>query len=277
MILKRVSDLEKLTALIPALAKENSQNAWNDFVQITSNDLHRYLCYFLHDAELASDILQEVYISFLRDREIFVKICYQESKEIAAKKIYAWLYKTARNKSLDLIKKKKNGLAVNAKLSQQAPSRESTMPDNFLEKKETNELIKYELSLLNEKQQNLLTLKFFHEKSNLEIAREINCEVISVPKLIDRALAHLKKRLEKVGLTLTLAVIGESLASKAMCTDMPTHLLPEVFQLYQTAPTGGLLTNSITLKGILMKSLYTIVGATLINTCLNFQNFYKLL
>ena len=131
MILKRVNDLEKLTELIPALAKQNSQGAWNEFVQITGNDLHRYICYFLHDAEHASDVLQEVYILFLRDREIFVKICSQESEEIAAKKIYAWLYKTARNKSLDLIKKKKNGLAVNAILAQQAPTREPNMPTNY--------------------------------------------------------------------------------------------------------------------------------------------------
>ena len=78
MILKRVNDLEKLTELIPAIALQNSQQAWNDFVLITSNDLHRYICYFLHDSEHASDILQEVYILFLRDREIIYKICQNE-------------------------------------------------------------------------------------------------------------------------------------------------------------------------------------------------------
>ena len=268
MILKRVIGLEKLATLIPVLAKENSQNAWKELVQITGNDLHRYICYFIHDTEHASDILQEVYILFLRDIKIFVKVSSQENEEIAAKKIYAWLYKTARNKSFDLIKKKKNGLTAKTLLTQQATTREHTMPVNNLEKKETNEIIKYELSFLNEKQQNLLTLKFFHEKSNLEIAREINCEVISVPKLIDRALAQLKKRLEKVGITLSLTLISESLVNKAMCADIPTNLLPEVFQLYQTAPKGGVLINSITLKGILMKSLYIIVGATIISTLL---------
>ena len=39
MILKRVNDLEKLTALIPAIALQNSQKAWNEFVILTTKYL----------------------------------------------------------------------------------------------------------------------------------------------------------------------------------------------------------------------------------------------
>jgi DNA-directed RNA polymerase specialized sigma24 family protein len=105
MIHKREFDLEKLNVLIPELA-ESSQNAWDEFVKLTSNDLHIYICYFLHDAEHAADILQEVYLLFLLNISIFSKVCKEETEEIATKKIYAWLYKTSKNKSLNVIKKK---------------------------------------------------------------------------------------------------------------------------------------------------------------------------
>lgn len=268
MVLKKVNSLDSLSKIIPALAKENSQEAWNSFVKITGNDLHRYICFLLHDTEHASDILQEVYILFLRDKKIFIKISHQESEENFSKKVYAWLYKTARNKSFDLIKKKKIGNKVNSIILKQVPPKEPSMPTYFLEEKETNELIKYELSMLSEKQQNLLTLKYFHDKSNLEIAPEINCEVISVPKLIDRALVQLKKRLEKAGISLSIIIIGHSLSNKAMCIDIPANILPEVFQLYNTAQVSGMLTKTSTIKGILMKTLYLISGAIAICTLL---------
>lgn len=266
MIVLKGDYLEKLTTLIPELSTQSSQKAWSSFVRLTGDDLHKYICYYLNDQEFASDILQEVYLAFLKDSEGFCKICEKEPDEIVNKKVYAWLYKTARHKALNYLKKKKITAVAHSQLNSKAQQMNTVIQSNSLEVKETNDLVKFELSQLNERQQNLLTLKFYLEKSNAEIAHEINCEVISVPKLIERALIQLKNRLEKSGIHLSISLIGELLTLKDMCHNLPPHILPITAQIYQAALTSGTLTKTILYKGILMKTLYTIVGVTLIGT-----------
>ena len=271
MIVLRNNYLEKLTTLIPELSQQSSQKAWNGFVKLTSDDLHKYICYYLNDQEFAADILQEVYLAFLKDSEGFCKMCEKEPEEIASKKVYAWLYKTARNKALNHLKNKKHATDSNKLLVTKAQQMKPEIQTNHLEAKETNDLVKFELSQLNERQQNLLTLKFYLEKSNAEIAQAINCEVVSVQKLVDRALLQLKNRLEKSGVHLSIVFISDTLISKGMCSNLPTQLLPLTVQMYQTALTGGILTKTILLKGILMKALFTIACFTIIGAMFTYM------
>lgn len=271
MIVLKGDYLEKLTTLIPELSKQSSHKAWSNFVRLTGDDLHKYICYYLNDQEFASDILQEVYLAFLKDSEGFCKICEKEPDEIVNKKVYAWLYKTARHKALNHLKKKKITAVAHSQLNSKAQQMNTVIQPNSLEVKETNDFVKFELSQLNERQQNLLTLKFYLEKSNAEIAHEINCEVASVPKLIERALIQLKNRLEKSGIHLSISLISEALSLKDMCQNLPPHILPMTVQLYQAALTGGVLSKTILYKGILMKTLYTIAGITLVGTLFFFS------
>lgn len=263
--------MEKIAVLIPELSKQNSQEAWNSFVQITSDDLHKYICYYLNDQANASDILQEVYLAFLKENKVFSKIFQEHSNEIINKKVYAWLYKTARNKTFNFLKRKKNITGSQCNQLNKAEQVNPISHSNSVENKETNDLIKYELSQLNDRQQILLNLKYYLEKSNAEIAQEINCEVSSVPKLIDRALLQLKKRLEKSNICLSSTLIIEALIRKDMCLKLPPHLIPISTQLIQEALTQSVLTKSILYKGVLMKTLYMIVGTTFFFTIFIFN------
>ncbi|HEX9805207.1 MAG TPA: RNA polymerase sigma factor [Candidatus Dojkabacteria bacterium] len=106
----------------------------------------------------------------------------------------AFIYRIAHNKVIDYYNKNKRGfLSIFSKKIENEPSFENDPQDtNILE----SEIIKKELSNLRPKDQLILSLKYYSELENNEIAEVLDTKVSNVSVLIHRALKKLREKVK---------------------------------------------------------------------------------
>ena len=138
-----------------------------------------YLLKILRNQEDAEDILQEVFISF-----------YHKMENINENAYISYLYKTAYNKALNLIKsrKKKRNLTHEQIIYNETQKNEQN-PNN-----EKNEILKKAFSKLPPKYAVLLELQFYQKMSYREIAKTLSTTISAV----DSKLVRAKKKLKKI-------------------------------------------------------------------------------
>ena len=73
----------------------------NEWYEKYKTGIYRYILSMTHDPQLAEDILQDTFVQLLNDG-----ICFSPGKE------QAWLYKVARNKCFNVLKRQKKQTAV---------------------------------------------------------------------------------------------------------------------------------------------------------------------
>lgn len=107
----------------------------------------------------------------------------------------AWLFKIARNTLIDFSRKKKEILVDPAEIYEPETGRREQSALGDLELDERKALIRETLGNLPEKYQTVLSLKFFEELSNDEIAEIVGCGKSAVAVRVHRALKMMQKYL----------------------------------------------------------------------------------
>lgn len=136
------------------------------------NGIYRYILAITKDPYLAEDVLQDTFVKLLTKEVHFVS-----GKE------HAWLYKVARNRCYDLIKKE------NHYQSNLSPLDASLVP-----KWKFCELI----SSLTVQEQEIMSLKYIGGFSHKEIAKIMGQTVHATKKRYERALQKLRKEMEEL-------------------------------------------------------------------------------
>ena len=132
--------------------------------------IYRYVLSITKDPQLAEDVLQDTFVQLLSDG-----ICFEPGKE------QAWLYKVARNKCFNLLKRQRKQI----ELSMPIPT-VTEQPWEFLEM----------ISSLTAAEQEIVTLKIVGGFSHKEIAGIIRSSVAATKKRYERAVQKLRNEME---------------------------------------------------------------------------------
>jgi RNA polymerase sigma-70 factor, ECF subfamily len=151
---------EELKELVQQ-AKYGDSAAFSHLYDFYLTPIFRFIFFRVRSKEDAEDLTQHVFLkawSALPNYE-------QEGKSFSA-----WLYRIARNTTIDYWRKKKSVLVEPD--SDLFTTKEDTAdnPAQAAQRKEESKKIRDSLHLLNEDQQTILTLKFIEELSNTEIS-----------------------------------------------------------------------------------------------------------
>lgn len=132
--------------------------------------IYRYILSITHDQQLAEDVLQDTFVQLLTGG-----ICFEPGKE------QAWLYKVARNKCFNILKrrKKQNELQTPVTVSE-------SLHWEFLEM----------IASLSTKEQEIVTLKMVGGFSHKEIAKITGTTVAATKKRYERAIQKLREEME---------------------------------------------------------------------------------
>ncbi|NIP33131.1 sigma-70 family RNA polymerase sigma factor [Candidatus Saccharibacteria bacterium] len=108
----------------------------------------------------------------------------------------AWVYRIATNVIIDNARKKKEYSMDPEIIKERVAGTRTASPEEQVCLLETGEEMRYCLDQLKEDYQNVLTLKFFEELDNREIAKILDCRPSAVAVKVHRALKALKKEFE---------------------------------------------------------------------------------
>ncbi len=141
--------------------------------------IFNYLLKILRNQEDAEDILQEVFISF-----------YHKMENIDENACQSYLFKTAYNKALNLIKsRKKKKILTQKQMINNETQKNEQNPNN-----KKDEILKKAFSKLPPKYAILLELQFYQKMSYREIAKTLSTTMSAV----DSKLVRAKKKLKKI-------------------------------------------------------------------------------
>ncbi len=146
--------------------------------------LCKFCLKFVHQKDIAEDIVQEQFVYLWENR----KRLYNQGS------IKSYLYTSVRNKSISFLKSnyyknKAEPLEVVSDIN----TNYFQPPDNWLESKELEKIIKNAINELPEKCRMVFTLKRFGELSNKEIADKLKISVKTVENQMTIALKRISK------------------------------------------------------------------------------------
>ncbi len=138
-----------------------------------------------HNAE---DVTSAVFFSALDKIQQFNK-----KKGLSFK---AWLFSIAHNKIIDFYKKHKD-YSLDLQTIEKTPNLEDELNEKIILEERQKEVIKI-LSLLKPNYQQILTLKFYAELSNPEIAEVMNVKQAVLNNQLHRALESFEKKFKEI-------------------------------------------------------------------------------
>lgn len=146
----------------------NQIHSWYEKYKI---GIYRYILSITHDPQLAEDVLQDTFVQLLTDG-----IRFDPGKE------QAWLYKVARNKCFNILKrrKKQDELQMPVVVS-------GNLRWEFLEM----------IASLSAKEQEIVTLKMIGGFSHKEISKITGTTVAAAKKRYERAIQKLRQEMEE--------------------------------------------------------------------------------
>ena len=170
-------------------AQGGNTDAYAELLSRYENRLLRYVNFLIHDSSLASDVVQETFIS-----------AYQNLRSYDAKrKFSSWLYRIAHNKSIDAIQNDRHlsdtdihELAVTA----YEPT-VSDMYDASLLKADVQTCIQK----LNPKQKSVIQLIYFEQMSYSDASDVLHVPVPTIGTWLSRAKKNLKDICTTQGVT----------------------------------------------------------------------------
>lgn len=132
--------------------------------------IFRYILSITHDQFLSEDVLQDTFVQLLNDG-----VCFEPGKE------QAWLYKVARNKCFNILKRQQRHTELHT------PILSSSAHDwEFVEM----------ISSLTATEKEIVTLKIIGNFSHKEIARITGLSVPATKKRYERAIQKLRTEME---------------------------------------------------------------------------------
>lgn len=133
--------------------------------------IYRYILSITHDQQLAEDVLQDTFVQLLMDG-----IRFEPGKE------QAWLYKVARNKCFNILKRQKK----QSELQSPVVITPENLHWEFLDM----------IAPLSAKEQEIVTLKMIGGLPHKEIANITGKTVAATKKCYERAIQKLRQEME---------------------------------------------------------------------------------
>jgi len=180
------STLSKMSheQLVLEIAQNKDCNAFKILFEYFAPRLKSYLLNFKIANQKAEDLTQEVMITLWQKGDKF-------NPEKA--KLSTWLFRIARNKYIDLVRKQKYPeLNTDDYLSAMVAPEKT---DKSLEDKQDSSLIKEAMERLSDEQRLVINLSFFKELSHSQIAEETGLPLGTVKSRIRTAFQTLRKEL----------------------------------------------------------------------------------
>lgn len=151
--------------------------------------VYNYMHYRVNSIEIAEDLTSQVF------EKIMVKIdMYSEGKS----PFEVWLFAIARNVINDYFRSLKKHKLFSLDTIKDLVSREKT-PEDIVLISETNSELSMALKTLNERERNIVALKFGANLKNQEIAQILDITESNVGVILYRTMKKLKKEIEKEG------------------------------------------------------------------------------
>ncbi len=160
------------------------RDRFETIVSKCSQKLYNYLMRMVRNREDAEDLLQEVFASF-----------YDKMPKVDEDYFESYLYRTAHNKALNLIKKRGRNTELEMPELLQASEKVFDPEQQMREKK--NALVRDAIGRLNEREASALNLQYYENKSYQEIAEVMDSTVSAVDSLLIRAKRKLKQYLSQ--------------------------------------------------------------------------------
>ncbi len=177
---------------------EGDERGLEELISLYQRSLLRFIYGYTRDLALAEDVLQETFIALYFHRNF-------QPRDGATFKTY--LYKIARNKSLNAIKrrKRKKEVSLQSFISPLDDERKlqnflSVSPHAVLEEKERAQALQSALNKLPTEYRETLTLRYLEGLSPQEIAKITKRKVKQVYNLLARGKTALKRVMEKDGI-----------------------------------------------------------------------------
>lgn len=175
--------------------KKGDSNAFDEIVTRFQKKVFTTCIGFVHNAEDAEDLAQDVFIEVFRSVGTFRNEA----------KLSTWLYRIAVNKSLNFLRKKKrNAMQIfienmfiqnDEKATEKLFAAKSTEADAGFEQKELKKILEKAIDSLPKNQKTAFILSKYDEMSYSEISEVMGLSLSSVESLIHRAKTGLQKRL----------------------------------------------------------------------------------
>ncbi len=181
---------------------DGDEKGLEELISLYHHGLLRFIYGYVHDFALAEDLLQEVFV------QIYMRRTFKAIDGVSFK---TYLYKIARNKCLNELKrrKRKKELSLDALAEKNAPLTEK-LPDGIfyaaenaddtLENKQRTALIHTALSRLKDEYREVLLLKYFDGLPPERIAKITGRKIKQVYNLLARGKVALKEELLKGGI-----------------------------------------------------------------------------
>lgn len=164
-------------------AMAGDQTLFTQLYELYMTPVYRYLFVRTRDKALAEDLTQVVFLKAFE---------HQSALSASGSKPLAYLYTTARNALIDYWKKKKEVHQSDASDSFEKAPDEKRTPDKLVEQSDLVRELVGGLSQLTEEQREVISLKYFHDYSAAEIAKQIGKSEEAVRQLQCRGLKALR-------------------------------------------------------------------------------------
>jgi len=194
-----ISD-QKLISLYLAGDEKSLEILFNCYLKMIYSFIYRYV----GDQEAAEDVAQEVFVKVWKNLKKFNprKNRFANFKLRRQKNFKTWLFKIAKNASIDFLRKKKiipfssfdneDGNALTDTLADPAP-----LPDALLERQDLANLLTRALAKISFKYRAVLLLRYNNHFTFREIAESLDEPLNTIKSRHRRALIILKKILGK--------------------------------------------------------------------------------
>jgi len=182
-------------AIIEGLVAKN-EKAFRELVKSFQKNIFHTCLGFVHNAEDAEDIAQDVFIEVYRSVGNFK----------GNSKLSTWVYRIAVNKSLNHLRKyKQSKLMLSVEqlftgsnhVTDASQDIEPSKEEDNVEKKEMKLVLEKAVNSLPENQRIAFTLAKYDDLSYLDIAEVMDMSLSAVESLIHRAKINLQKKLLK--------------------------------------------------------------------------------
>ena len=175
--------------------KKGNIDAFEDIVKKYENKVYGIVFHMMKNQNEVEDLAQEVFLKVYKNLDRFK----------GDSSLYTWIYKITVNLCLDELKKRKNIIYLDEKISVEEGEIDKELPSNersqeeLYEDKELKENLHRCINKLPDKQKMMIVLRDIKGFSYDEMAKITNNKIGTVKSQINRARLKLKELLDKEG------------------------------------------------------------------------------